>query len=103
MLEADFSDPLPQITINKGVALPPVSQAVEPVTPVYSRGAGKLVTYSVFLESCWPHFSETLRKGLGMWLNFILLSQLILFGRSFTGIQGMGGAAIMIPLSSSSR
>lgn len=63
MLEADFSDPLPQFTFKKGVAL---SEAIEPVTPAYSRGAGKLVTYSVFLESCWPHFSETLRKGLGM-------------------------------------
>jgi hypothetical protein len=70
LLEADLFELSPQFTFRKGTVLSPVSQTVEPVTPGPSRGAGKLVTYSVFLESCWPHFSQTLRKGLGELLSF---------------------------------
>jgi hypothetical protein len=65
LLEADLSEISPQFTFRKGAALFPVSQVVEPVAPVLSRGAGKFVTYNVFLEAYWPRFSQTLKKGLG--------------------------------------
>lgn len=35
----------------------------------------RLITYSVFLEAYWPHFSQKLTKGLGMYsLSRIFLS-----------------------------
>jgi len=70
MLEADLSESSPQFTFRKGAALSPISQALGPVTSVPSKDAGKLVTYSVFLESFWPHVSQSLRKGLDPSLVF---------------------------------
>lgn len=32
----------------------------------HGRENGVLITYMVFLESYWPHFSQSLTKGLGM-------------------------------------
>ncbi|KAF8222237.1 hypothetical protein L208DRAFT_1381918 [Tricholoma matsutake] len=72
LLEADLAELSPQFTFRKGTALSPAYHAVEPVTPVRSssRSAGKFVTYDVFLESYWPHFSQTFRKGLDPSLVF---------------------------------
>jgi hypothetical protein len=41
------------------------------VMAVQSRRKGKLVTYSDFLQHYWPHFSQSLTKGMSEWFHFL--------------------------------
>ena len=54
LLEAD-------ITLKSRKATP--SNAVQSFD---QQATGRLVTYDVFLRSYWPHFSQSLTKGLGI-------------------------------------
>lgn len=35
-----------------------------------------MVTYSIFLQSYWPHFPQSLTKGLGIFLKSPMLSHI---------------------------
>jgi hypothetical protein len=72
LLEAD-------ITLESRKATP-----LNAVRTFDQQATGRLVTYDVFLRSYWPHFSQSLTKGLGTpFLASFIPSSKNIFRRSF--------------------
>lgn len=74
MLEEDFSySELHLITQSSDMAVD-TAGIVLPITPTNRTSpGGNFISYMTFLESYWPHFSQTLTKGIGMLSSCIFM------------------------------